>query len=292
MHSSRNIVRQPSVYRVIRAPAATRQMSIFGPSPFFPRFAQPSVPSFNHGFNDLFRMMDDFAATARTFDHFTAPARLHAVTPTFQPRFDIREQNGVYELRGELPGVKTENLEVEFTDAQTLVIRGKTEQESTRGNVPSAPQPAAVEAAIEPTPAEAVNTVATDNSDTVSVGSNTSYQKPTVEDEDAAAEVQSIASSAPGQATPAESVAEEQTPITETQTVQATATQQPQPSTQQQQPESRYWVSERSVGSFQRVFQFPTRVDHDNIKASLKDGLLSITIPKAQAPGVKRINVL
>jgi len=290
MHSSRNIVRQPSVYRVIRAPAA-RQMSVFGPSPFFPRFTQPSVPSLNHGFNDIFRMMDDFAASTRTFDHFTAPAQLRAVTPTFQPRFDIHEQNGVYELRGELPGVKTENLEVEFTNAQTLVIRGKTEQESTRGNVPSIPQPAAVEAAavqdtgaVQPMSTEAVNTAAVDVSDSASVRSNSSYQKPTVEDEDGTAEVQSIASSAPGQATPVESVAEEQAPNSQTQTVQAT--------TQQHQPESRYWVSERSVGSFQRVFQFPTRVDHDNVKASLKDGLLSITIPKAQAPGVKRINVL
>jgi len=241
--------------------------------------------------------MDDFSTTTR---NVAAQTQLRVPTPAFQPRFDVREQDGVYELRGELPGVKNENLEVEFTDAHTLVIRGKTEQESVRGNLPIAPQPAAVGAAtqdttmsgaVAPTSAETVNAVATDSSEATSVRSNSNYQKPTVEDEDATAEVQSITSSTAGQATPAESVSGDQVPAPETQTVQATTSSETQPSTQQQQPESRYWISERSVGSFQRVFQFPTRVDHDNIKASLKDGLLSISIPKAQAPGVKRVNV-
>lgn len=40
------------------------------------------------------------------------------------------------------------------------------------------------------------------------------------------------------------------------------------------------WVSERSVGSFRRVFRFPTTVDTDNVKATLEHGILLIVVPK------------
>ncbi|WEW60604.1 hypothetical protein PRK78_006091 [Emydomyces testavorans] len=53
----------------------------------------------------------------------------------------------------------------------------------------------------------------------------------------------------------------------------------------------RYWVSERSVGEFQRSFNFPTRVDQDAVKASLKHGVLSVVVPKATAPQMKKIPI-
>ena len=57
----------------------------------------------------------------------------------------------------------------------------------------------------------------------------------------------------------------------------------------QQRP--KYWVSERSVGEFHRAFSFPSRVDQDGVKASLKNGILSVVIPKAPSYQAKRINV-
>jgi len=55
---------------------------------------------------------------------------------------------------------------------------------------------------------------------------------------------------------------------------------------------STYWVSERSVGEFARSFSFPTRVDQENVKASLKNGILSIVVPKLQkAKESKRIQI-
>lgn len=45
-----------------------------------------------------------------------------------------------------------------------------------------------------------------------------------------------------------------------------------------------YWVSERSVGKFSRSFTFPNKVDQEHIKASLKHGILSITVPKLTKP--------
>jgi HSP20 family protein len=45
-----------------------------------------------------------------------------------------------------------------------------------------------------------------------------------------------------------------------------------------------YWVSERSVGSFQRSFAFPNRVNAEHVKASLKNGILSVIVPKVTKP--------
>jgi HSP20 family molecular chaperone IbpA len=58
------------------------------------------------------------------------------------------------------------------------------------------------------------------------------------------------------------------------------------------QPQHTYWVSERSVGEFARSFSFPNPVDHDNVKASMKNGILSIVVPKLQkAKAQKRIQI-
>ncbi|KAF3914922.1 hypothetical protein ABW20_dc0108263 [Dactylellina cionopaga] len=54
----------------------------------------------------------------------------------------------------------------------------------------------------------------------------------------------------------------------------------------------KYWVRERYVGEFQRAFSFPQTVDHDAVKASLKDGILSVVVPKKNGPdGVRKINI-
>lgn len=67
--------------------------------------------------------------------------------------------------------------------------------------------------------------------------------------------------------------------------------QQPTAEKEQQQPDHRYWVSERSIGEFSRTFTFPATVDQDNVKASLKNGILSITVPKTATSSTKRITI-
>ena len=49
--------------------------------------------------------------------------------------------------------------------------------------------------------------------------------------------------------------------------------------------------SERFVGRFQRTVTLPTLVAADRIKAQYKDGILSITLPKAEEAKPKQINV-
>ncbi|KAJ9607661.1 hypothetical protein H2200_007739 [Cladophialophora chaetospira] len=53
-------------------------------------------------------------------------------------------------------------------------------------------------------------------------------------------------------------------------------------------PQHTYWVSERSVGEFARSFSFPNPVDHDNVKASMKNGILSIVVPKMEKARAQR----
>lgn len=54
----------------------------------------------------------------------------------------------------------------------------------------------------------------------------------------------------------------------------------------------KYWIRERYVGEFQRAFSFPQSVDHEAVKASLKDGILSIVVPKKAKPeGFRKINI-
>jgi HSP20 family molecular chaperone IbpA len=62
---------------------------------------------------------------------------------------------------------------------------------------------------------------------------------------------------------------------------------------QQQQPKdsAKYWLSERSIGEFSRTFNFPTRVDSEAVTAGLKDGVLSVVVPKAKKPVARQIAI-
>jgi len=53
----------------------------------------------------------------------------------------------------------------------------------------------------------------------------------------------------------------------------------------------KYWVSERSVGSFTRTFSFRSALDTEKAKASLEHGVLTIVIPKATKHAIRKINI-
>jgi HSP20 family molecular chaperone IbpA len=54
---------------------------------------------------------------------------------------------------------------------------------------------------------------------------------------------------------------------------------------------TKYWVQERTVGVFQRSFSFPGEIDHDNVTASLANGILKIIVSKKEKRGVRRIPI-
>ena len=104
------------------------------------------------GFSSLFRMLDDFDKHAQSA--FEQPGSLFPASSTigrsaFSPKFDITEHEKHYLLQGELPGVPQENINIEFTDPQTMVIRGHAEHVRTEGDPSMAPAGMRIEGAKE-----------------------------------------------------------------------------------------------------------------------------------------------
>jgi HSP20 family protein len=56
-------------------------------------------------------------------------------------------------------------------------------------------------------------------------------------------------------------------------------------------PEENYIQIERSYGTFRRTFAIPRMIDQEKIKASYKDGVLRIVLPKKEHVYPKQISV-
>jgi len=193
----------------------------------FPRFlAQELRP--------LVRMLEDpfFSASSSPLARTTA-------TRMFQPSFDVHETKDSYVLDGELPGIQDKsNLDIEFTDHNTLVVKGRVERSSTDSYPPAAESTTST--------SEETNTSAT--------------PKSAVEDEATSSSTNAV--------------------VTKAQDNNDVAT-----------APKKYWVRERSVGEFQRSFSFPQAVEQDAVKASLKNGILSIVVPKRAQAIARKISV-
>jgi HSP20 family molecular chaperone IbpA len=179
-------------------------------------------------FAPLFRLLDDYDLH-RSGRSGQASSSSSSIS-SFAPRFDVRESKDAYHLDGELPGIAQKDIEIEFSDPQTLNIKGRAVREYHSNNVDNetenanAPKPASVE---------------DENNDNDKAVQKTSDKK----------EVSKPANN------------------------------------------YKYWVSERSVGEFHRAFNFPSRVDQDGVKASLKNGVLSVLVPKAAPPASRKISI-
>jgi HSP20 family molecular chaperone IbpA len=89
-------------------------------------------------FTPLFRLLDDFDSYSREVSsQGNSKAGSRRALPSFSPRFDVKETETGYELHGELPGVEKENVTIEFSEPQTLVISGRTERSYTSGTPPA-----------------------------------------------------------------------------------------------------------------------------------------------------------
>ena len=237
-------------YRITTAlPRACRPLAVAPTRAISTQF--PSV--FGSDFAPLWRLLDD------SLHAQTSALPQRNATRVFHPRFDVREAASSYELHGELPGIKQEDLDIQFVDPHTLVIKGRTEREFSSG-----------------TPGEAENITAAaapvdSSTDTAAQPGSPSYNKPTVEDDyvDAGASSSSSAPPTPtSSSTATEVAAPAQAPSADT-TV-----------TKKAEPEYKYWINERSIGEFTRTFQFPGTVDQEAVKASLKNGILRVVVPK------------
>jgi HSP20 family protein len=194
-------------------------------------------PRFTQEFSPLFRLLDDYERQA---------LRPVPALQTFSPKFDVKEHKDSYELHGEFPGVEQKDINIEWTDANTLTITGKHETVREEGTRPGQ--------AIE------------GQESSKAIEGDKAHQ-PTVEDESA----------------------EKTSEANGSETQVARQSQQQVSKKSDDQP--KYWVSERSVGSFHRSFNFPVRVDQEGVKASLKNGILSVIVPKAKKEAPRKVNI-
>jgi HSP20 family molecular chaperone IbpA len=216
---------------------------------FFPqRFHNDSSSSFT----PLFRLLDDFDSYARhngTNTNNNNGTGRHTALSSWQPKFDLRETEDAYELHGELPGLNKDNVQLEFTDPQTMFIRGKVERTYSAGTPPAG--------LVE---GQANTRALAEGQDTASTANGHDEHQPTVEDDDATADETSEVTAPKHNTQPAA-----------------------------QTDKARYWLTERSIGEFSRTFTFPSRVEQEGVGASFKDGILHITVPKAKKHEARRI---
>jgi len=201
---------------------------------------------------------NDFAPLFSLFDD--SLNELHRATrhakKTFNPRFNVKEAKDSYSVEAEVPGVNEKDLTIEFTDEHTLTIKGRTERHVESSTRPTDEVEAQQKTAVE-------EGTATPASEAESVKSH----QATVEDEEPANTSAVAASSEAVEKAPAKETVKAET------------------------PKEKVWISERRVGEFTRSFQFPARVDQEAVKASLKNGLLNVVIPKAPVPESRRIQI-
>ncbi|KAK4197484.1 putative 30 kDa heat shock protein [Triangularia verruculosa] len=206
-------------------------------------------------FTPLFRLLEDFDNYSRdSQSHDTQngsrSSRNRAIR-TFTPKFDISESAEAYELHGELPGIAREDLSIEFTDPQTIVIKGKVERTRTAGTPP---------AGLLENNGQASNVI------TESGEEQHSSHKATVEDE--------------------KPEDEKNTTVAKTGDNKEVAY-----NNKPKQPEAKFWLQERSIGEFSRTFSFPSRVEHEGVKAGLDNGILTVVVPKARKPQVHKVQI-
>ena len=269
------------------------------------RVIRPAFPSLG-SFTPYLNNVDELVSALEQEAHHEAARREAARREAHRQReqrkrivrahFNVHENPESYQVDAELPYFQQEHIEIEVTDDNTLKLSGNTERRVEQGTQHSKvnSEPEIVEAAPESeSQHEAVDGTTLNESERASTGTSTpaesdtashkSYQ-PTVEDdfEDLGAEIASTFSAhfeteAPKEPKGKEKVAEESTSV-----VQQPKPEVPQPEAQQEQQ----WEFQ---GSFERTFRFPLRIDAANVKASFRNGLLSVTIPKSKAPEARKI---
>jgi HSP20 family protein len=60
---------------------------------------------------------------------------------------------------------------------------------------------------------------------------------------------------------------------------------------EQRDEKDRYYAVERAYGSFTRTFTLPSDIDDSNVEADLRDGVLSMRIPKSREQQAKKVQL-
>ncbi|KAL5606649.1 hypothetical protein BROUX41_003046 [Berkeleyomyces rouxiae] len=254
--------------------------------------------------------------------HASAPrpaaAKAPVFKPAFQPRFAVRETSDAYELHGDLAGLSKKDVNVEFTDSQTLVVHGRVQRSDSSAaasdeedtpkdtHAPESSEQGAEETNMDidseseskpvPTPEREAEAQPASKERSQSPSH---YRKATVEDspdEDDRFSITSMtsrrsSSSESSEKRPTEELAASKPPKapktsrpSSPANIQADPVNKPlvTPKATASEQNNTHQAVETSSGEFSRTFTFPRRIHRDQAQATLVNGVLSISIPKVR----------
>jgi HSP20 family molecular chaperone IbpA len=238
-----------------------------------------TLRSSDHGFIAALRFLDDYAK------HIYERGRHHQAYHHFVPRFDLVQRGDTYELFGELPGFRREDVIIEAYDDHNLQVSGSISRLT--------PQP----------PSSSESKGSKDVLDSTSKA----------QDENASKELSNGEAPRPAQ----EPASRAKVPPPKLDPLEATATSQErylnarfgdvldphaefvreQGDTEDSQevtdavPKDRYLISERHPSTFHRAFHFPSPIKKGEVTATMQDGILHITAPRAPMPPPVKVQV-
>ena len=228
-----------------------------------------TLRSSDHDFIAALRFLDDYAK------NIYERGQRHQTYHHFVPRFDLEQHADTYELYGELPGFRREDIIIEANDDHNLQISGSIS--------PLKPELLPSDETTQP------------------------------QDQSASKEINGEASGeASGKPKP-ESKSEAKVPPEELERLEKTTTNterylndrfgdvlEPQPYLAPKKevedpnamiPEVRYLISERHSSSFHRAFHFPTPIKREEILATMQDGILHVSAKRAPMPPPVKVEV-
>lgn len=242
-----------------------------------------TLRSSDHDFITALRFLDDYAK--QVYER----GRHHQAYHHFVPRFDLEQHGDTYQLYGELPGFRREDIIIEAHDDRNLQVSGSISN-------------------LTPQPPSSENKESKDivNSSTKPQDENTTKEAPEEAPKEAPEEAPNGEIPKPTQesAPPAEVPQPTPDPLENTTTkherylnarfgdvldphaefVHGQDDTEASPEAKDANPKVRYLISERHPCSFNRTFHFPTSIKKDEITATMQDGILHITAPRAPMP--------
>lgn len=206
------------------------------------------------------------AAAANTTLPTPTPRQYHRANRAFSPRFDVLENDEAFHLFGDLPGVSDKKtVGIEFSDHRTMLVTGRVQR--------AVPEALLAPKQIEEQPQQHEHEHEHEHEQQEKRRS----LNPTVEDTDDEDDFSVVSASS------ATTKAVEKKP--------EAGAEGEKKAKERDGDKIKTWLSERTFGTFQRTFSFPSPVSLETVTAKLEDGVLHIVVPKVRFSGVKKIEI-
>lgn len=231
-----------------------------------------TLHSSDHNFTAALRFLDDYAR------HIHSSAYPSHIYHSFVPRFDLVQHDDAYELYGDLPGFRREDIIIEANDNCNIQVSGCLSRLTTlpKGSRDSPP----IEYTTEPP-------MGSQQEDLLNGNEPNSYQGPSPAAKQSMKKFGSAPKDRLERATTRQErylnsrfgdVLDPNAPFVDSDEV---INEDKQTSAK---PSVRYLISERHPTQFHRTFHLPTPIRKDEVTATMEDGVLHITAPRAPMP--------